>query len=278
LRNDRDFSTFNRKIEKSLLERDTACVLDLVRTRPGDLARRLDHLCRLGKDPVPILEAFRSVVDRVSTPVLINILTHFKHREHPRPLRAFFPKGDVAKFFATRDQLPPLPESVIESVAGICERALLSRFSKLPGLGKCYLDPELLNYLVPFSQRSAAKSLRTLVRGSRLPLPDCNAVRFFVWWKNGSSRTDIDLSAALYDGDFNYVDVVSYYNLKNFGGHHSGDIVDAPQGAAEFIDLDIERTKNGKVRYVVMSLNSFTAQPYCDLPECFAGWMARHHP
>jgi hypothetical protein len=24
-----------------------------------------------------------------------------------------------------------------------------------------------------------------------------------------------------------------------------------------------------------MSLNSFTAQPYCDLPECFAGWMAR---
>src|ERR1041385_7052758 len=31
------------------------------------------------------------------------------------------------------------------------------------------------------------------------------------------------------------------------------------------------------VRYVVMSLNSFTEQPYCDLPECFAGWMARQH-
>jgi hypothetical protein len=24
-----------------------------------------------------------------------------------------------------------------------------------------------------------------------------------------------------------------------------------------------------------MSLNSFTMQPYCDLPECFAGWMVR---
>jgi hypothetical protein len=51
--------------------------------------------------------------------------------------------------------------------------------------------------------------------------------------------------------------------------------VDAPQGAAEFIDLDIEKTLAGNVRYVVMSLNSFTSQPYCDLPECFAGWMAR---
>ena len=28
-------------------------------------------------------------------------------------------------------------------------------------------------------------------------------------------------------------------------------------------------------RYVVTSINSFTEQPYCDLPECFAGWMAR---
>src|SRR5215207_3603799 len=120
--------------------------------------------------------------------------------------------------------------------------SLAIRFSKLPRLGRCYLDPELVNYLVPFSQRSAGKALRTLVRGSRLPLPEGSVVRFFLWWKNGSSRTDIDLSAALYDEDFKYLDVLSYYNLKNFGGHHSGDIVDAPQGAAEFIDLDIERT------------------------------------
>lgn len=32
------------------------------------------------------------------------------------------------------------------------------------------------------------------------------------------------------------------------------------------------------VRYVQMVLNSFTRQPYCDLPECFAGWMARSEP
>ena len=32
------------------------------------------------------------------------------------------------------------------------------------------------------------------------------------------------------------------------------------------------------IRYVVMSLTSYTQQPYCNLPECFAGWMAREKP
>jgi hypothetical protein len=94
---------------------------------------------------------------------------------------------------------------------------------------------------------------------------------------NGRKRTDTDLSAAFYNRDFQYIDVVSYYHLKNFGGHHSGDI-DAPEGAAEFIDIDIEKTISKGARYVVTVLNSFTQQPCCDLPECFAGWMARQQP
>lgn len=28
-------------------------------------------------------------------------------------------------------------------------------------------------------------------------------------------------------------------------------------------------------RYIVMCINSYTSQPFCDLPECFAGWMSR---
>lgn len=277
LRNDRDFVTFNGRIERHLLSRDAVGVLPLLAKRPGDLTRRLDHLLRLGGDPNAVLDAFRDAAASVATPVLLQVLTHFTHRPQPRPLRTFFPKGDVAKVQAIANDLAPLPQGIPEDVARICEQTLVARFSKLPPLGKCYLDPTLVNYLVPFSQRSASKALRTLVRGSRLPLPEANVIRFFLRWKNGSSRTDIDLSAALYGSDFNYLDVVSYYNLQNFGGHHSGDIVDAPNGAAEFIDLDIERTLAGKVRFVVMSLNSFTEQPYCDLPECFAGWMGRTH-
>jgi hypothetical protein len=100
-------------------------------------------------------------------------------------------------------------------------------------------------------------------------------LRFFIWWRNGSSRTDIDLSAALFDHDQRHVDHLSYYNLKNFGGCHSGDIVDAPKGSSEFIDVELDKLRTSNVRYIVMIITSFTSQPYCDLPECFAGWMAR---
>src|SRR5262249_54984785 len=150
----------------------------------------------------------------------------FRHRGEPTRLRTFFPKGSVGNLFATERPLPKLPPEVAGQLASISERTLLNRFAQLSPLGKCYLDPRLKYYLVPFSQRSASKSLRTLVRGSRLPLPDCTTLRFFVWWRNGKSRVDLDLSAAMYDAGYRYIDTLAYYNLKNFGAHHSGDIVD----------------------------------------------------
>ncbi len=275
LRNNLPFETFNATVERHLANGDGASAVELLRNRPGELTRRLDHLLRSSKEPKAVITAFTPLAADVATPVLLQAMTHFSQRSQPSDLRTFFPKGDVAKVQAVSQDLPPLPAEDSNAIKDICEATLLARFAKLPPLGKCYLDPKLENFLVPFSQRSASKALRTLVRGSRLPLPVSKVLRFFIWWKNGSARTDIDLSAALYDGAFRYLDVVSYYNLRNFGGCHSGDIVDAPNGASEFIDLDIDRTKSMGARYVVMSINSFTRQPYCDLPECFAGWMAR---
>jgi hypothetical protein len=279
VRNDRPFETFNGRVEKALLGKDAAAVLEILDARPGELARRLDHLARTAPDAGAVAARFAARAEGVSTPVLLQVMTHFRRRGEAGGVRAFFPKGSVAKVYATREPLPPLPEGVAGQIADTCERALLARFARLPPLGPTYIDPRLKSYLVPFSQRSASKSLRTLVRGSRLPLPaGCTTLRFFVWWKNGRSRVDIDLSAAMYDADYGYVSTLAYYNLKDFGAHHSGDIVDAPKGAAEFIDVDVAKCRERNVRYVVMCLNSFTQQPYCDLPECFAGWMAREKP
>jgi hypothetical protein len=219
---------------------------------------------------------FAEVASGVSTPLLLSVRHHFRHRNDGTPLRIFFPKGMIAKAHGEPNRLPRLPDAVCERVAALCETTLVARFETLPPLGRVYVDEALTDYLVPFSQRSASKALRTVVRGSRLPLPAaCSTLRFFVWWQNGDDRTDIDLSASLFDADFSYKDVLSYYNLKGFGGVHSGDIVDAPHGASEFIDVNLARLRKGGVRYVVMTLHSYTGQPYCDLPECFAGWMAR---
>jgi hypothetical protein len=279
LRNDLPFATFNGQVEKALAEKNVTGAVARLGTRPGDFARRLDHLLRLDATPrEAVLAAFAEAASRVSTPVLLQVRHHFTVRNDRSGLRVFFPKGNLAKAQGIENTLPALPSGLCGRVVTACEEALKARFATLPPLGRVYVDPALADYVVPFAMRSVSNALRTLVRGSRLPLPDCEVLRFFVWWRNGNDRTDIDLSAALFDERFGYVDVLSYYNLKGFGGVHSGDIVDAPEGASEFIDVTLQRVRDAGVRYVAMTVNSYTRQPFVELPECFAGWMARQHP
>ncbi len=277
LRESVPYATFQSETEAALTAKNVAKAAALLSGRPGDLARRLDHLLRLDADSQEaVLAAFGAAAEKVSTPVLLQALRHFRTRRAAAPVRVFFPKGNLAKAYATENNLAELSASVCERAAAVCETALSARFGALTPLGKVYVDPELSHYIAPFSQRSASRAFRTLTRGSQLPLPEnAQTIRFFVWWKNGREPTDIDLSAALFDADFGYKDLVSYYNLKSYGGHHSGDIVDAPNGASEFIDISLEKALTQGVRYIVMTLNSYTQQPYCELPECFAGWMAR---
>lgn len=275
LRSGKPAPTFNRSIEALLAAGRAEDAARQLENRPGEFARRLDHLLRVAADPAAVLAGFARVADQVATPVLLQLTTHAQHRDAPPALRSYYPKGDVAKVFAAEENRAPLPAGAADAMADICRRALLARFAALPPLGDCYVDPALRDHPAPLAQRSASRSLRTLARGSSLPMPDAAFVRLFLWWKNGSGRADVDLSAAMFDTSFNFVDALTYYRLQHYGGYHSGDIVDAPQGAAEFIDLDRNRLLERGVRFVVMVLNSYTLQPYCDLPECFAGWMAR---
>ncbi|WP_211373309.1 TerD family protein [Paenibacillus faecis] len=286
LRNNKPFTTFNGSVELAFQYRNMWTLIDLLTQRPGEFARRLDHLVRTAEDPEYVLLAFGEVVDQVSTPVLLQVKNHFARRNEPQDLRVFFPKGRVANAFAIPDTLPEIDEAVCREAVRLCEEALVRRFSLLPPLGKVYVDPELKNYHVPFSQRSASKALRTLVRGSRLPMGEGDTIRFFNWWKEGNvdgkptGRVDIDLSAVMYDRNWQYVEHISYTNLRSskYRAVHSGDIVSAPQGACEFIDLHIPSIVDYGGRYIVATLHSFTEQPYCDLPECFAGWMMRKKP
>ncbi len=280
VRNDEPFETFGGKIEKGLLANDLPGVTELLTTRPGDFARRLDHLLRkAGEEGANrIIEGFRSVAHKVSTPVLLQAYAHFSNRDRACDHRAFFPKGSVAKVHVIDEPLPALPTGTAARLALAVRGTLCERFAALPSLGRVYVDEALKQQFVPTARRSAAKSLRTISRGSRLALPDCTTLRFFVWWTDGKSRTDIDLSAVFFGHFWERLGQVAYFNLKEWGCAHSGDITSAPNGAAEFIDVDISALQAKGVRYVQMVLNSFTQQPYCDLPECFAGWMTRSAP
>ncbi|MCX5748203.1 MAG: TerD family protein, partial [Proteobacteria bacterium] len=287
LRNDQRPATFASTVEAALRAGDVAAALAILRTRPGELARRLDHLLRLDAAQRPnVLVEFARGAPHVSTPVLLQVLSHFEFRPLHEAVRPIFPKGNAAKLVALPNTLPPLPAKTTAAVVATCEATLVMRFHVLPPLGTCFIDPRLAHHLVPFSQRSASKALRTLVRGSRLPLPKGSTLRFFLWWKEGqvdgvpTGRVDVDLSAIMFGPTFDYLHHLSWTSLRAaaYHGVHSGDITSAPDGACEFIDLDLKSVRAHGIRYIVVSALAFTSQPFCNLPECFLGWMMRREP
>lgn len=232
-----------------------------------------------------VLTAFYGVSEKISTPVLLQVKNYFAQQAQIKT-RSFFPKGIISKAQVVNNYVAPLHSATCEKVVDICEQALVNRFQELPSLGKVYIDPSLKEQNTPFAMRSASKSLQTVARGSQLPTEDSDTMRLFLWWnesytdKNGNKasigRVDIDLSAVVLDENYQYVKHCSFTNLRDGGLYHSGDITSAPNGACEFIDVKKSELQDGQ--YVAMVITSYTEQNYCDLPECYAGWMERKEP
>lgn len=282
LRNNIKIETYGGQLAESVQVNNFKKALLLLSKRPGEFARKLDHILRITDDINSVINSFKNVAAEVSTPVLLQVREHFNQRNNnASDIRVFFPKGNVAKAHSIENTLPQVDEKYCKAIIKICENALIENYKQKDFLGNVYLSEDLKNYLVPFSQRSASKALKTIVRGSKLPLDEnIKTIRSFIWWKNGDDRTDIDLSAVMYDENWQYKEHISYTNLKSdrYRSCHSGDIVDAPHGASEFIDIDVDSVIKYGGRYVVFNVLSFTQQPYCELPECFMGFMSREEP
>lgn len=282
LRDSKKIETYNSKVESSI-KNDVKEAVTLLSKRPGLFARRLDELLRQESYPQLVVSSFLEVAPNVANPVLLQVLSHFENRANGPEQRVFFPKGNLSKMQVIPNTLSPLSKEVCNKLCKGIRKVLVEKFSGLESLGNVYVDENLKNYLVPFSQRSASKALKTLVRGSKIPLEsEKDTVRFFIWWKNidnsWNGRVDLDLSAVILDDNWNFREQIAYYNLKGYGGHHSGDITNAPNGAAEFIDISKSKVTERGGRYIAMCVNSYTCQPFHDLPECFAGWMLRESP
>jgi len=292
LRNNKKHFTFASSLESFLEKHQIKEAVKLLKNRPGDFARRLDHLLRISKTPKAIVSEFDEIAEKVSSPVLLQVMTHFKYRNDKRDLRVFMPKGNISKIQAIENEVPDLSKSICDTVCMVCAKVLKKQYSKLSKLGKVYIDPALKDYIVPFSQRSASKAIRTVTRGSKITIPDGDTLRFFAWWKDipddntniddnyWGGRVDIDLSAIMYNDKWTQMERISYTNLRSakYKACHSGDITSAPNGACEFIDIDIPSILNYGGRYVVMCVLSFTRQSFSQMPESFCGWMIRKHP
>lgn len=278
IRNNFKIETFNSKLEEALLRKDLNEVLYLLKSRPGEFARKLDKLVRTFNES-DVLVAFEEIADKVATPLLLQVKEHFLNRNDSLEQRVFFPKGSISKSYVIENNLPTLNSVLCNNIVDICNKSLIKTYSKRESLGKVFISEELKDYIVPTTLRNSSRAIRTLARGSKMPLDkDCNIVRLFLYWRDSKNYgTDLDLSAGLYDENFKNVDNIYFGDLINedLNCVHSGDVRQAPNGATEFIDLDLNKLKENNIRYIVSSVNAYSGDSFVDLPECFVGFMER---
>ena len=285
---------FTSRLEEALARRDVDGALSLLSARPGVFARRLNHLLRLCADEAArerVVAEFARVAPEVALPVLVRLWEYFAS---PGP--DALPWRVVAIKAATGTKTTLIPSTRRPGPADVAVvRAVEEALRQRKRLGRIAVDQGMYEgYTTPVGLRSASPGMRTAGRGTRLPLPEGETIRFFLHWRDlpeappkapgpagpaaaedRDTRVDLDLSAFFVSEDFTRTEQIAYYNLRSTAAVHSGDLTSAPDGAAEFIDVTLAEALRQGWRYVVMTVHSFSHHRLSEVPECWAGAMAR---
>ena len=196
----------------------------------------------------------------VSLRVLLSVREHLVNRGSPDPVRVFVNREGRA--WITADERAPL--NAREVVAALDE-AIVGAAPALRGRARGAGDRR------PAVGEDAGRRAWACCRAGRC-LPAGRHVRFFIYWKQRSARTDYDLSVLFLDKDFTLAGQVSFTNLSGEGAAHSGDITEAPDGASEFIDIDFSKVD---ARYVVPTVNVYSGEGFDAVEQAFFGYMER---
>lgn len=289
IRNDGKIQSFAGKVDAAVASGDVNAVVSLLKKRPGEFARRIDFLLHTfdkDADRKTVIMGFASVTKDVSSTVLLQVREHFINKlDGSDDMRVFFPKGNLARsYYVKNDKTETIPEDAMKMIIAVCENALVNIYGNREFLGKIYIDEALKDYTVPFSLRSASKTMTAVSRGSRIAIDDsAKIIRPFIWWTNTKDNIiDVDLSVAVFADDWNCLEHVSYNNLESdrFGICHSGDIINGGpvdgEGAAEFIDLDIDKALSAGARYAVFNVYNFSNESFSRMEHAAFGFMTRN--
>lgn len=272
LRNSTLTNDFNSSLEKAIAEKDMTTAMRLLKSRPTIFVRRLREIACVFPDE---WEAeFLSCGQDASLTSLLQALSRFRSKRDNYLVTSAGRNGRTGVYPAKVS----LKENDKQEIARMIESLIQSKLQKMDALGKVYYAPPEAEITVPFGLRTGADSSRLLGRGSRLEFDTDATLRFFVHWKDlPNAHVDVDLSATLLDEDCVTVSILAFWKLRDVEGQHSGDITSAPDGAAEFVDVNIPSLRRSKpsVRYIAMSCISFSGEPFAQIPEILAGFMIR---
>ena len=272
-------TTYAAQVELALHEGRQLDALALLTRRPGELLRRLDHVLRasIPSEQDQVLAALPAAAAQVAPAVLLSALGQIRTRHERARQRLVFPAAGGAAAHVLPDTRLLLPPSVVHRAARVLQDEALRRAAMLAPVEVAVLDEAVNGLTAPFGERTAARALVTLPRGSELALPGDRHLRLFCHWvQPADQRVDLDLSLALFDEQWAHVGTCDYTHLRTAGATHSGDYTDAPapHGASEFLDLNLDAL-DPQVRYLLATVYSYNNVRFDRMNEAYAGLMLR---
>lgn len=251
-------------------------IVELVNTlkdRPGTFARRIISILSEVKPIFSkyIINQFLSVLSEVDSRVLYQL----KDR-----LNTLLQSAENSRFIIVKNKVQILSETILldnDEIIYLLNRVdfeLEKRIAPLETLGAVYIDPELKNTNITTSLAGVGEGKGFSTLGSKRKFDsNTEVLRLFTAWKNPEkdARTDIDLNLLAVSEDFKKKTEIAYYALRKENMYHSGDIINAPNGALEFIDVtNLEKVSND-YRYLIGSISSFSGQTFKDLGTVYSG-------
>lgn len=240
---------------------------------PGALVRAADRLLRTAPDAVQsdrLLHYIRAALPHVSGRVLLSLREHMQNRTGVAASRVFV--GRSRRAWATGDTRPPLPADLVADLTAAIDDEVVRR---LPRITRLVVDPAVYDVAIPLSGRAAEAGFAVLPRGSRTRIdPAADTVRLFTYWRQEARSTDFDLSAAMTTAEFIAAGHVSFTSYHDNGLVHSGDIVTAPTGATEFIDVHLPDVPR-HVSVIMPQVYVYGGEDFAEAAESMFGWMVR---
>lgn len=282
-RNTKNVITVDTNIGESIKTGNMGEAARLLQPVPSVFCRALDKLVRSSCNEATanaILDQFEEMASKTDTKILLQMYGHFKKRN-----------SDIKQRLVLTDHwncvipsLQKLPKAYLERIQNIISEKLQTKLSGKNLLkGKnVYFPRDLRKILVPLQLDNVTSSKDMIARGSRVPLDTCeadkkkNTLRLFINWIG----QDQDLSALISDSSFNRQEMIYFRSTKNKFAQHSGDIVNAPapDGASEFIDIDMQAALNEGFRYVSMDVRVYSGPSFALHERSMAGIMLREAP
>lgn len=283
-------SPISKLFQENIDKWDIDWLIKLWNKFPWDFCTRLDKiLCLLKennfseKENNDYIQKLANVIyenaNKISTPLLLRLLWHFRARKQDINNCVFNPKW---KIFITEKIQKALPENRCDQIIWVCEYAISVKSMNKEPMWSVYISESMADYRIPTDLRDINDSLHPLTFWSSIKATiNWNIRRFFIWWTNNEEnnkdyydywRIDNDLWCLFLDKDYKPVWATwrntRYRDKKDWAFIFSWDIIDwwniNWNWVSEYIDCDLEKLKKQWIRYIVPNITCFTWQKFCD--------------